>query len=152
MYVEPVIQSLRALQPAFPTIAMEIADHPPFDFLATFPRQAGLTFNISVEMDADELHVSVDGHLVLEVWTHNHPERIAEAIDDIRGLLAGEYRAVVYRARDSVVMTELQAPAASGWDVVGGWWELGKDTERDQLVSQVFQNSRSLRDPRSPPN
>lgn len=143
MYVEPVKRELRKLQAAFPKLTMQIDAHPPFDFLARFLRQPGLTFDIALEMDSDELHISVDQHLVLELWTHNHPERIAAAIDDIRGLLTGEYRVVVYREGGTVVGTDLETPGSNGWAVVAGWWDASKmaASQRQKLSTQVLHNA-----------
>jgi hypothetical protein len=139
-----LVRALHELQATLPNLAMTVDNNPPFDLLATFPRQAGLNFDITVEMDGDEVHLTVGPHLVLELWTHDHPERIAEAIDDIRGLLDGTYRVVVYRQWETVVGTELQAPKAPGWEVVGGWWEGSASTvRRDQLSPQVLQNQTS---------
>ena len=140
---DAVIKSLRELQAAFPTLSMKLDEHPRFDLLATFPRQPGLTFDISVEMEGDVLHLTVGQHLVLELWTHNHPERITEAIDDVRGLLAGGYRVVLYRQGETVVGAELQTP--TNWEVVGAWWEFNQAAElpRQQFSTQVLQNATS---------
>src|SRR5690348_9461639 len=99
---DAAIRSLRELQAACPTISVKRDEHPRFDLLATFRRQPGLSFVISVEMEGDVLRLTVGQHLVLELWTHNYPERIAAAIDDVRGLLAGEYRVVLYRQGETV--------------------------------------------------
>ncbi len=126
-------------------LSLDVDTNPPFDFLATFRRQAGLNFEVKVEMDGDELHLTVDGNLVTEVWTEHHPEALAGAIDDIRGLLDGQYRVVVYSRDNSPVGTELQAPAAGDWEVVGSWWEgnLRGIEGRHQLESKVLQNTSS---------
>lgn len=136
-----VLHGLQNLAAAF-HLRIQMDPRPPFDLLAKFPHQPGLDFDMTVEMDMDELHLSVGPHLALEVWTHNHPERISEAIDDIRRLLTGEYRLVVYSHGETAVGTELQAPTSEKWEVVGGWWgDAPPDTERHQLVQEVFQNA-----------
>jgi len=92
-------------------------------------------------MEGDVLHLTVGQHLVLELWTHNYPERIAAAIDDVRGLLAGEYRVVLCRQGETVVGAELQTP--TNWEVVGAWWKFNQAVElpRQQLATQVLQNA-----------
>jgi hypothetical protein len=136
-----VLQSLQDLAAAF-HLTMQIDPHPLFDLLAKLHRQPGLDFDITVEMEGDELHLSVGPHLALEVWTHNHPERISEAIENIRGLLTGQYRLVVYSHGETRIGTELQGANSGEWEVVGGWWGgAPPGTKREQLVQEVLQNA-----------
>jgi hypothetical protein len=116
---EAVIGALARLQAAFPLLTMDFDPHPAnthLDLAATFRRQPGLAFDIFLHLQGDSLHLEVPSLAAfhVEYFPCDDPERLGMAIDDVRGLLAGEYRIVAYEVGNSLC-EELQKPIEGGW-------------------------------------
>jgi hypothetical protein len=110
-----LIDGLRA---AFPRLEIKVQqDHPEVDLNVDIPRQAGLPFDINLNLQEDELHLSVGGF-----WRSGHPCDRPDVLqwfqDAVAGLLSGSHRIVQHYRGRRVVSGELQRLDAGEWKTV----------------------------------
>ena len=124
---EAVIRLFQEIQAAFPRLTMKLErDHPHVDFNMDIPRQAGLQFDVNLNLqNIDELHLSA-GHFWLE-WFPCTDEGIVNAFREaVCGVLSGEFRVLEHYRGKRAVKAELQRPSGEGWKTIGTWstWSL----------------------------
>jgi hypothetical protein len=122
--VEEMAALFVRIQEAFPHLTMRLErDHPHLDLNMDIPRQAGLVFDVNVNLQGDELHLSAEAF-----WLEWFPCTEAEIVDGFRetvhGVLSGTFRIVEHLRGSRVVKAELQRPANHGWQTVGTWGRL----------------------------
>jgi hypothetical protein len=93
-YAAAVLTLADGLRAAFPSLNIKVQeDHPEVDLSIDIPRQAGLPFDINLNLQEDELHLSVAGF-----WRSYHPANQPDVLqwfqETIAGLLSGSHRIV----------------------------------------------------------
>lgn len=115
---------LARLQHEFPSLRCEIDFNcPQTDASAEFPEQEGLDFEVSVNLQWDELHLNAASFWM--EWFPCTDQRVAERFfEAVRGLLSGEYRIVEHFLFREPVKAVLQRPEASRWKSIASWRNL----------------------------
>lgn len=120
-------QALEQIRAAFPSLRIEIArDHQHVEALADIPRQAGLDFDVGINLqNADELHLTAGSHFWVEWFPCGDQEVFDQFVTAAKGVISGEYRIVESYALGRAVTAQLQRPNGRGWESVTGWGNLG---------------------------
>ena len=118
---EAMIQLLETIRSTFPHLEMRLeCNHPDVDLKLDIPRQHGMKFDVNVNLQDDELHLSA-GHFWLE-WFPCSDAAVVEAFRKaVHGLLSGELRILEYYRGKRAIKAELQRPYRGGWETMGTW-------------------------------
>ena len=119
-----MIALLEEIRASFPTLRMELQlDHPYLDLNMDARKQPGLAFDVNLNLQGDELHLSA-GSFWLEWFPCSDPEVVARYRDAVAGLLSGRYRILEHRVGDRAVKADLQCPDGDSWQTIGSWSNL----------------------------
>lgn len=89
---EQVIALLEGIRDAFPALRMDLRrDHPHLDLNVDVPAQPGLAFDVNLNLQGDELHLSAAAFW-LGWFPCTDPEVAERYRDAVSGLLSGRYR------------------------------------------------------------
>jgi len=114
-------QLLNDIRSAFPHLEIKLeSDHPHVDLNLDIPQQSGLKFDVNVNLQGDELHLSA-GHFWLEWFPCSDPTVIQAFREAVCGLLSGEFRILEYYRGRRAIKAELQRPSGEGWQTIGTW-------------------------------
>ncbi len=117
-----VFQEIRS---AFPNLRADLQqDDPHVDLDMDIPPQPGLEFRLNLNLQGDELHLSVNGVFWVEWFPCTKPEVARAYAEAVKGLLSGQFRIVEFLQGGRPVKTILQRPTGEGWAVVARWSEL----------------------------
>lgn len=84
------------------------------DLSFNIPRQLGLDFDINLNLQTDELHISME--FISASWfSIKSPEIVDLFIDTVKGLITGNYRIVQYWNKNKLIKCCLQKPAEAKW-------------------------------------
>lgn len=121
-----ILALFHELRTAFPTLRMNLElEHPQLDLNMDIPQQAGLAFDVNLNLQGDELHLST-GSFWLEWFPCTKPEIRELYQDAVIGLLAGRYRIVEHYLGGWAVKAQLQRPTSeAAWQTIGTWGNLG---------------------------
>lgn len=138
--VDIALSTFRRIQERFPYLTMKLdRDHPHVDVALNIPRQPRLEFDVSLNLqNRDELHL-IAGAFWCEWFPCTSPQKVEEYFGAVVGLIEGQYRILEHRRGSRVVKAELQKPAGSGWETVGGWLTLSLPWPRRK--TRVLQNT-----------
>jgi len=114
-------------------------EHPHVDLNMDVRKQPGLSFDVNVNLQGDELHLSA-GAFWLEWFPCTDPEITARYRDAVIGLLSGRYRILEHCVGKNVVRAQLQRPDNHGWQIIGTWSGL-RDLFPWRRTTRVLQNS-----------
>ena len=116
-----ISQLLNDIQSAFPHLEMKLeSNHPHMDLNLDIPQQGSLQFDVNINLQGDELHLSA-GHFWLE-WFPCSDVRVVKAFREaVHGLLSGEFRILESYRGKRAIKAELQRPSADGWKTIGTW-------------------------------
>ncbi len=93
---DEIVQLLNEIRNAFPHLEMKMEhDRPDVDLNLDIPQQDGLKFNVNVNLQGDELHLSA-GHFWLEWFPCSNLHIVEEFREAVLGLLSGEFRILEY--------------------------------------------------------
>jgi hypothetical protein len=121
---ELTLKLFQELQLEFPHIQMELRrEHRDVDIALDIPKQAGVTFNLFLYLDGDELHLSVDEVFWLEWFPCTRPNILSDYSAAARGLLQGSYRLLSYERFGRTEKTLLQRLSQKGWKTVGRYYK-----------------------------
>jgi hypothetical protein len=99
----------------FPRLSMNLQlEHPHVDFSMDIPKQSGLDFDVNLNLQGDELHLSV-GHFWAEWFPCTNPEVVSHYREAVIGLLSGRFRILELYLGPHNVGAYLQRPEGSGW-------------------------------------
>ncbi len=108
-----------SVERAFPALRMTLGrDGPQLDLWLEIPRQDGLAFDVSLNLQGDELHLNA-GALWLRWFPCTQPDVAACFQEAVIGLLGGRFRIVEYLRGERVHRAELQRPTEQGWQTIG---------------------------------
>jgi len=119
--IQEVVQLFKEIQGAFPHLEMKLELRPPHvDLNMDIPKQQGLKFDVNLNLQGDELHLSA-GHFWLE-WFPCTDEEIVKAFREaVRGVLSGEFRILEHYRGKRAIKAELQSHSGQGWKTIGTW-------------------------------
>lgn len=136
---DEMIRLFQGISDSFPALKTKIElTHPQVDLIMDILYQPGLKFDMSINLQGDELHLNA-GHFWLE-WFPCYESDIAKAfVEAVQGLLSGQYRIIEHYRGKRAVKAELQRPKEGSWETIGTWSRLhfpflGRHT------TQVLQN------------
>ncbi|HXW08619.1 MAG TPA: hypothetical protein VD833_25535 [Vicinamibacterales bacterium] len=119
-----MVRLFEEIRQAFPHLAMDL-DHEPaqVDLEMNIRQQAGLDFDVSLNLQGDELHLSA-GAFWLSWFPCTRPEIVEAYRDAVHGLLGGAYRIREHSRGGRVFRAELQRLQTGEWQTIGtshGW-------------------------------
>jgi len=113
------------IKSSFPNLRMEIInDDPNVDLVMNIKIQDGLDFDVHLNLqNNDELHLTTDV-LWVEWFPCTFPEKVAEYIEAVSGVLSGEYRILEHYKGEKAIKAQLQKPVEQGWQTIHTWGTL----------------------------
>lgn len=107
------------IRAAFPHLRMIIDESPTdVDLAMAIAEQPGLNFALELNLQGDELHLSV-GAFWLRWIPCDDPHVVAAFRSVVVGLLQGDHRIVEYVAGDRVFRAELERAVGGEWESIG---------------------------------
>jgi hypothetical protein len=120
-----IVSLFEGFRGSFPALTMHLyLEHPHVDVLMEVPRQPDLEFDVTLNLQGDELHLSA-GAFWLEWFPCTDSEVVARFQDAASGLLSGRYRILESAIGKRVVKAQLQRPDGDRWQTIGTWSNLG---------------------------
>jgi hypothetical protein len=134
-----MIPLFEEIRDAFPWLSMRLDQEPRHvDLNMDIPQQPGLTFDVNLNLQGDELHLSA-GAFWLEWFPCTRPDVVQTYRGAVHGLLSGAYRIREHYRGGRPFKAELQKPAGEGWQTIGTWhgwaWPFPRRT-----VEKIVQN------------
>jgi hypothetical protein len=122
---ERFMEIVEIIKKQFPNLRFEMElEHRHVDALLTIPPQAGLKFEVMIDLqNCDELYLYA-GSFHCPWFPCGKEEVFNRFSDALRGLLSGTYRIVEYSRGNNTVKAELQRPVADKWERVKWWTKL----------------------------
>ena len=116
-----VIRLFEDIRSAFPSLSMRLDQNPPnVDINVDIPQQTGLAFDMSLNLQGDELHLNA-GAFHMEWFSCTRPDVVEAYREAVHGLLRGEYR-IRERYRGGIpIKAELQRPNGRRWLTIATW-------------------------------
>jgi hypothetical protein len=116
-----MIRLFEQIRQAFPHLSMRLdQEHAHVDLDMDIPRQPGLAFDVNVNLQGDELHLSA-GAFWLEWFPCTRPDVVHAYQEAVHGLLSGSYRIRELHRGSRPFRAELQTPDRDGWRTIGTW-------------------------------
>lgn len=117
-----MIRLFEEIRDAFPHLSMRLDHDPPnVDLNMDIPEQPGLTFDMNVNLQGDELHLNA-GAFWLEWFPCTRPDVVQAYRETVQGLLSGTYRIRERHRGGRPFKAELQKPDYGGWRTIGTWY------------------------------
>jgi hypothetical protein len=116
-----MIRLFEEIRDAFPQLSMRLDHDPPnVDLNMDIPEQPGLTFDMNLNLQGDELHLNA-GAFWLEWFPCTRPDVVQAYRETVHGLLSGIYRIRERHRGGRPFKAELQKPDQGGWQTIGTW-------------------------------
>jgi hypothetical protein len=117
---EAAFRLFRRLREAHPHLEAAIDPSPEnVDVEMLIPAQAGLPFDVVLNLQGDEYHLCAGEHFRLE-WFPGHDPDVAEQYRNaVDGLLSGRCRIIEHQRFGRVVKSQLQTQVDGRWKVLG---------------------------------
>jgi hypothetical protein len=134
-----MIRLFEEIREAFPQLSMRL-DHDPanVDLNMDIPEQPGLTFDMNLNLQGDELHLTA-GAFWLEWFPCTRPDVVQAYREAVHGLLSGMYRIRERHRGRRPFKAELQKPDQGGWQTIGTWYGWAWPFPR-RSVEKIVQN------------
>ena len=134
-----MIRLFEEIRDAFPQLSMRLDQASrDVDLNMDVPRQPGLAFDVNLNLQGDELHLSA-GAFWLEWFPCTQPIVVDAYRQAVRGLLSGAYRIREHYRGRRPFKAELQKPGVDGWQTIGTWYGWAWPFPR-RTVQKVLQN------------
>jgi len=141
-----MIRLFEAIRDAFPQLSMRLDHNPPnVDLSMEIPEQPGLSFEINLNLQGDELHLNA-GAFWLEWFPCTRHDVVEAYREAVHGLLSGAYRIRESYRGGSPIKAQLQKPNAGSWQTVGTWYGWSWPFPR-RVTEKVLQNVTNTRSP-----
>ena len=98
-------------------------EDPHVDINVDIPSQPGLGFDINLNLQGDELHISA-GHFWVEWSPLDDPQKTSQYFEAVCGLISGKYRILESYHMGRAAKAELQRPEGNGWETIAAWANL----------------------------
>jgi len=131
-----MIELFNKIKESFPHLDMKIDEnHPHVDLNMDIPKQDGLSFDLNINLQGDELHL-VAGHFWCEWFPCTDDYKAQVFYDNVCGLLSGKYRIVEYYRGKRAIKAILQKPKNSEWETVGTWstWHIPLPLKTEEKI------------------
>jgi hypothetical protein len=116
--IERFNEVLDALRRAFPSLRIEVSEgHPHVEASVDIPAQPGLAFDVNINLQNDELHLST-GEFWAEWFPCGDAAVFNDFLDTVVGLLSGSYRILEHLVGSSTAKAQLQRPSSAGWETI----------------------------------
>jgi hypothetical protein len=116
---ESIIALFEEIRATFPSLRMDLQkEHPHVALFMDVRKQAGLSFDVNLNLQDDELHLSA-GSFWLEWFPCTDPEITARYREAVIGIVSGQYRILEHCVGKYVVRADLQRPDNQGWQTIG---------------------------------
>ena len=116
--IERFNEAVERIRQTFPNLRIEIAsDHPHVNASLDIPAQPGLAFDVNINLQNDELHLSA-GEFWVEWFPCGDTAVFENFMDAVIGLLSGRYRILEYLVGSSTARAQLQRPSTVGWETI----------------------------------
>jgi hypothetical protein len=125
--IERFDQAVQAIKREFPALQIDlIGDHPSVHAIAEMHVQAGLDFEVIVNLqNGDELHLNAGEHFRVEWFPCGEEQVFKRFMEAVIGTISGEFRIVETFVFGSPAKAELQRPDGhGGWKRVATWANL----------------------------
>lgn len=126
--IERFEQAVQRIRGEFPSLRVDVTrDHPHVEAMAELPKQTGLDFEVSINLqNQDELHLNAGDHFWVEWFPCGDDEVFERFLQAAVGVISGEFRIVESFVLGRAVRAELQQPVAGGkWKRFATWGNLG---------------------------
>ena len=134
-----MIRLFEEIRDAFPALSMHLDPEPAqVDLNMNIPQQPGLAFDVNLNLQGDELHLSA-GVFWLEWFPCTRPDVVEAYREAVYGLVSGAYRIHEHYRGRRPFKAELQRPRAEGWETIGTWYGWAWPFPR-RTVAKVLQN------------
>lgn len=115
---------LAQIQRAYPSLQYRWIDRAPVP-AARFPVQPGLAFEIGVNVQGDELHLTAGEHFWIEMFPSPTPGLLDDFVATVLGLVSGRYRIVESFVAGRAVSARLERQDDRGvWKRTATWSNL----------------------------
>jgi hypothetical protein len=98
-----------------------LLQHPHVDVSLDIPVQDGLPFEVSLNLQFDELHLNAGRHFWVEWFPCNLTARVEDFLDAVRGLLSGRYRIRERHVGRFAASATLERPENGRWIAAAQW-------------------------------
>ena len=107
------------LQVSFQEIEMSLdLSHKYVDLSMDIPKQTGLDFDINLNLQTDELHIST-GFISCSFFPMKDQKIVDLFIESVRGIINGKYRIVKFLdKKERLIKSQLQKPENDEWTTV----------------------------------
>jgi hypothetical protein len=117
-----VIARFESIRAAFPHLTMTLdADPGNVDVSLEIPKQPGLDFDVFVNLQEDELHLTAGTYFWVEWFPCTDEGVEADFFESVDGLLCGRFRIVEHYRRGKAFKAVLQRPINRGWESRKTW-------------------------------
>ena len=114
-----ILDLFEEIRAAFPALRMDLQQEPVHvDLSLDIPKQPGLDFAVSLNLQGDELHLSA-ASFWLEWFPCTNAEVMARYRDAVHGLISGRYRIVEHCVGTRAAKAQLQRPDGNTWQTIG---------------------------------
>jgi len=117
-YIDIGSAAMNNIKATFPNLAtIDEFDDNNVDLSVNIPKQAHLDFDINMNLQTDELHISTD-YFNGSWFSIKSPEVVDLYLESVKGLITGDYRIVQYWNNNKLYKSYLQKPAGQNWETV----------------------------------
>jgi len=118
IYLDQAKEAFEEIQSSFPRLNMDMNYNQRYlDLAMDIPKQSGLDFDVSLNLQDDELHISASGF-----WGSYFPMKdpivITAYLEAVKGILSGEYRILQSMKNGMVITSFLQRPNEGSWETI----------------------------------
>lgn len=134
-----MIRLFEHIRDSFPRLSMRLDEDPPeVDLAMHIPQQPGLAFDMNLNLQGDELHLSAGAF-----WLEWFPCAKADVVEAYRravhGLISGDYRIREHHRGGRAFKAELQKMEGDDWQTIGTWSGWACPLPR-RTIEKVLQN------------
>jgi hypothetical protein len=116
---------LARIRRGYPSLQYRFVEGAPVP-AARFPVQPGLAFEIGVNVQRDELHLTAGEHFWIEMFPSSRPGLLDDFVASVLGLISGRYRIVESFVAGRAVSARLERQDDRGvWNRTARWSNLG---------------------------
>ena len=120
-----MIRLFEEIRAAFPHLSMRLDQDPRnvADLNMDIPEQPGLTFDVNLNLQGDELFLNA-GAFCVEWFPCTRPEVVERYRDAVHGLVSGAYRIRERYRGARPIRADLQKPSGNRWRTIASWHAL----------------------------
>jgi hypothetical protein len=115
------LATFERIRDEFPALTTKLDFHPEHvDLAMDMSVQPGLPFDVSLNLQNDELHLHA-GALWIEWFPCTNPSRVEQYVEAVSGLLSGRFRILEHWRGRRPVKAQLQRPYQASWKTIATW-------------------------------